>query len=221
MTNECNSVRMAFEALLLFLYAWNSCPVPGTDISRSLVAFGRKFAFSIDFWLGCIKDWCPHPQPSSLTPMIFLSTLPPVAKLQYYWYPNTVPGTMNWSTHADATPECTTLVTLSSLVAPLGLMPLKVVLASSNFPSLVPGGWSVLLMADPTISKTAITLLNAWRSTPLTSHLILQNLSLLNPSMAPNTQYSQLHKAIDPHPLKEAGTSGFLSLQPASKVYPH
>jgi hypothetical protein len=49
MCNERDSVRVALEAILLLLYAWNSCPVPGTDISRSLVAVGREFAFSIDF----------------------------------------------------------------------------------------------------------------------------------------------------------------------------
>jgi hypothetical protein len=50
MTNECNTVRVALEALLLLLlYAWNLCPVPGTDISRSLVAVGREFAFPIDY----------------------------------------------------------------------------------------------------------------------------------------------------------------------------
>jgi hypothetical protein len=32
MTNECNSIRVALEAILLLIYAWNSCPVPGTDI---------------------------------------------------------------------------------------------------------------------------------------------------------------------------------------------
>ena len=37
MTNEHDSVRIAIEAILLLLYAWNSCPIPGTDISRSLV----------------------------------------------------------------------------------------------------------------------------------------------------------------------------------------
>ena len=40
MCNERNSVRVALEAILLLLYAWNSCPVHGTDISRSLVAVG-------------------------------------------------------------------------------------------------------------------------------------------------------------------------------------
>ncbi len=33
------------------------------------------------------------------------------------------------------------------------------------------------------------------------------------PINGPNTQYSQLHKAIDPHLFKEAGISGFLPLQ--------
>jgi len=36
MCNECDSVRVALEAILLLLYAWNSCPVPGTDIPPSL-----------------------------------------------------------------------------------------------------------------------------------------------------------------------------------------
>ncbi len=50
MTNECNSVHIALEAILLLLYAWNSCPIPGTDISRSLlVAIGREVAFPIGF----------------------------------------------------------------------------------------------------------------------------------------------------------------------------
>jgi hypothetical protein len=37
MTNERNSVRIALEAILLLLYAWNSCPIPRTNISRSLI----------------------------------------------------------------------------------------------------------------------------------------------------------------------------------------
>ncbi len=49
MTNERNSIRIALEAILLLLYAWNSCPIPGTDISCSLVAVGREFAFPIKY----------------------------------------------------------------------------------------------------------------------------------------------------------------------------
>ena len=55
MCNEHNSVRVALEAILLLLYAWNSCPVPGTDISHSLVAVGQEFSFPIDFSSG--KHW--------------------------------------------------------------------------------------------------------------------------------------------------------------------
>ena len=55
MCNERDSVRVALEAILLLLYAWNSCPVPGTDISRSLVAVGREFTFPINFSSG--KHW--------------------------------------------------------------------------------------------------------------------------------------------------------------------
>jgi hypothetical protein len=49
MTNKRDTVRVVLEALLLLFYAWNSCPVPGTDISRSLVVVGREFAFPIDY----------------------------------------------------------------------------------------------------------------------------------------------------------------------------
>ena len=46
MTNERDST------ILLLIYAWNSCPVPGTNISCSLVAAGRRFSFPIDFSAG-------------------------------------------------------------------------------------------------------------------------------------------------------------------------
>ncbi len=52
MTNERNSYRIALEAILLLIYAWNSCPVPGTDISQFMVAVGHEFAFPIDFSSG-------------------------------------------------------------------------------------------------------------------------------------------------------------------------
>ena len=49
MVNERDSVRVALESILLLIYARNSSPIPGTDLSRSLIAVGRKFAFPIDF----------------------------------------------------------------------------------------------------------------------------------------------------------------------------
>ncbi len=52
MVNKQDSPCIALEAILLLIYTWNSCPVPGTNISRSLVAVGREFQFSIDFSSG-------------------------------------------------------------------------------------------------------------------------------------------------------------------------
>ncbi len=49
MTNERESVRIAMEAILLLLYAWNIAPIPGTDLSCSFVALGREFQFPINF----------------------------------------------------------------------------------------------------------------------------------------------------------------------------
>jgi hypothetical protein len=65
MTNERESIRVALEAILLLIYAWNSCPIPGTDISRSLVAVGREFAFPIDYSAG--KHWELVSSPSTVT----------------------------------------------------------------------------------------------------------------------------------------------------------
>jgi hypothetical protein len=64
MSNKRESIRAAFEAILLFIYAWNSCPVPGTIILRSLVAVGQEFAFPIDYstW----KHWELTSSPSTM-----------------------------------------------------------------------------------------------------------------------------------------------------------
>ena len=48
----CNSrgtIRSFREGILLTVYAWNSAPVVGTDLSRSLLTVGREFHFPIDF----------------------------------------------------------------------------------------------------------------------------------------------------------------------------
>ncbi len=49
MTNEWGTVRIAMEANLFLLYAWNSAPVSGTNLSHCFIALGREFQFPIDF----------------------------------------------------------------------------------------------------------------------------------------------------------------------------
>jgi hypothetical protein len=52
---EQEMVCVALKSLLLLLYAWNSCPVPGTEILSSLVAAGQEFTFPINF--SSVKHW--------------------------------------------------------------------------------------------------------------------------------------------------------------------
>jgi hypothetical protein len=52
MTNEQDSNQIALEKILLLIYTWNSCPMPETDILRSMVALGWEFSFPINFLTG-------------------------------------------------------------------------------------------------------------------------------------------------------------------------
>ncbi len=49
MANEHGLVHIAMEAILLPLYAWNSAPIPGTDLSRCFVALSHEIQFLINF----------------------------------------------------------------------------------------------------------------------------------------------------------------------------
>ena len=49
MTNERGSVWIAMEAILILIYACNSYPIPGMDLSCSFVTVGCEFQFPIDF----------------------------------------------------------------------------------------------------------------------------------------------------------------------------
>ena len=46
--NERGNNRVALEDILMPLYAWNSVPIVGTDISCSLLVTGPKFNFPIE-----------------------------------------------------------------------------------------------------------------------------------------------------------------------------
>jgi hypothetical protein len=47
--NDRETNRVFLEGAQTLTYAWNSCPVLGTDLSRSLLTVGREFHFPIDF----------------------------------------------------------------------------------------------------------------------------------------------------------------------------
>jgi hypothetical protein len=52
MGNKRDSNSIALEAILLLLYAWNPCPILGTNISLCMIAVRQEFAFPIDFSVG-------------------------------------------------------------------------------------------------------------------------------------------------------------------------
>jgi hypothetical protein len=52
MCNKRDSNTVTLEAILILIYAWNSCPDPGTNISRCLIAVRQEYAFPIDFSVG-------------------------------------------------------------------------------------------------------------------------------------------------------------------------
>jgi hypothetical protein len=86
MTNKCNSVLIALEAILLLLYVWNSCPIPGPDISCSHVAVGGEFAFPINYstnkhWE--LKSSSTHVESYSQDLAACLSTLCEVSQLLF------------------------------------------------------------------------------------------------------------------------------------------
>eukprot|EP00978_Attheya_sp_CCMP212_P042462 scaffold259032_cov47-Attheya_sp.AAC.1 len=47
--NDRDTNRVFVEGAMTLCYAWNSCPVTTTDLSRSLLTVGREFQFPIDF----------------------------------------------------------------------------------------------------------------------------------------------------------------------------
>ena len=47
--NERGTNKTYVEGALLAAYAWNSSPISGTDISKSLLVMGREYNFPIDF----------------------------------------------------------------------------------------------------------------------------------------------------------------------------
>ena len=68
MTNERKTTRITSEAILLLLYAWNSAPIPGTDLPRSLVAISRVFSFPLDLSGSKHLELTASPGALSLTP---------------------------------------------------------------------------------------------------------------------------------------------------------
>ena len=47
--NKRGTYAVSRESVLMLVYAWNSAPIPLTDITRPMVVTGQNFSFLIDF----------------------------------------------------------------------------------------------------------------------------------------------------------------------------
>jgi hypothetical protein len=65
--NDRGTNRTFLEGSYLAAYAWNSAPVVGTDMSRSLVAIGRELSFPIDFVSSSSRVFSETVDPSVVT----------------------------------------------------------------------------------------------------------------------------------------------------------
>ncbi len=182
MTNEQDSIRVALKATRLLLYAWNSCPIPGTDISWSLVAIGCEFAFPIDDSTN--KHWELTSPPSSVESYsqdlaMHLSALREVAQLQVKNSAHTIG---NWSTCVDRT-RAPNLLAMLFFPGMLSVqMPQRAALISFNTPSLDHGAshQSSTSKALHTKSSIAPCRIQRIKSMPQTYHRTPLSSSLSN-----------------------------------------
>jgi hypothetical protein len=213
-TNECNSVRMALEALLLLLYAWNSCPAPGTDISQSLVAVDRKFAFPIDFLIGMHQELMS----SSTTINSYFRDLSerlaacrkiamPLVTKHHPWHRQLINSCQYNPRVYDSNDIVLACYAIWSDAS-------KGCVGKLEFSFT--GPWRVIGSADSGFYNIAHCHHPTWHMKKHTADLTPYPAELIpfEPVNGPNTQYSKLYKAIDPHLFKEAGISGFLPPQP-------
>jgi hypothetical protein len=62
MTNERDTVRVALESLLLLLYAWNLCPVPGTECHGAWWQWAESLCFQLTTHTASIGSLRPSQQ---------------------------------------------------------------------------------------------------------------------------------------------------------------
>jgi hypothetical protein len=213
MYNERDSVRVALEAILLLLYAWNSCPVPDIDISCSLIAVGREFAFPIDFSSG--KHWELTSSPSTVISYskklaTRLAACCLVAKLLVC---------KQCSDHRELINACCPdphLYSVGDIVFARRAVRSDSTCGQVNklqytftgpwrISAILKGASYEIVHCDNATQKEKK---HASDLSPYPTKLIL-----FQPVNGADTWYGQLYKPITAHPLKEAGIKGFFPIQ--------
>ncbi len=105
MSNKCGSIQVAMEAILLLLYAWNSAPIPGTDLSRCFVALGQEFQFPVDFSSNNTGNSLQFRPQSNRIRGSLPNIFKPCRRLPASLSENSEQCTMSSSTHVNLTPK--------------------------------------------------------------------------------------------------------------------
>jgi hypothetical protein len=214
MTNERRTVPVALESLLLLVYAWNSCPVPGTDISRSLVAVGREFAFPIDYLSS--KHWELTSSPATVESYSKdlaerLGACRKIAMLlvgeQCEWHQELV-NSCRWDPHIYFPGDIVFAHHTTCSDAARGWI--------GKLEYAFTGPWQILealhgglYSIEHCHNKKQRDKKHATDLTPYPQELIP-----FAPINGADTGYGQLHKPIGEHPFKEAGIKGFTPPSP-------
>jgi len=214
MCNERDSARVALEAILLLLYAWNSCPVSGTDIPRSLVAVGREFTFPIDFSSG--KHWVLISSPSTVVSYskelaTRLATCRQVAELlvrEQRSYHRELIIARRPNPHIYSFGDILfARRAVKSDAARGNVDKLQYAFTGPwHVTASLPGASYKLEHCDKTLNKEKK---HTSDLSPYPTELIP-----FQPVDGADTQYGQIYKPISAHPFKEAGIKSFTPIQP-------
>ncbi len=200
--------------MLLLVYAWNLCPLLDTDISRSLVVVGQEFALPINVFTGMHQELMSSPttiKSYSRNLSKRLAICQEIAMLLVSEHRAWHRKLINSRRHNPRIYKSDDIVFACH---PVWSSASKGCVGKLEFSFT--GPWQVISSTDGGSYNIEHCPHPTWRmkkhAADLTHYPVeLIPLELIN---SPNTKYSQLHKAIDPHPFKEAGISGFLPLQP-------
>jgi hypothetical protein len=214
MTNERDSVHVALEAILLLLYVWNSCPIPGTDISRSLVAVSCEFAFPIDYSTN--KHWELKSSPTSVESYsrdlaTLLSVLREVAQLlvqEHRAYHRELINSRHPDPHTYSIGNIVFACHATQSDAAKGHVD-KLTYAFT-------GPWHMTTILKGTLYELEHCSTPHQKEKKHASDLSPYPLELIpfQPLDSSDTWYGQLHKPIMAHPFKEAGITGFDLIKP-------
>ncbi len=214
MTNKRNSVRVALEATLLLLYAWNSCPIPGTDISHSLVDVSCEFTFPIDYSTN--KHWELMSSPTrgesySRDLATCLSVLREVAQLlvhehRAYHRERINSGCPDPRTYSFGNIVFARCATRSD--AAKGRV--------NKLTYAITGPWRITAILKGASYELEHCCTPHRKEKKHASDLSPYPLKLIlfQPLDGSDTRYGQLHKLIMAHPFKEAGITGFNPIKP-------